>query len=206
MTSIAFEISYVEDGETKYFIDSHSFIPKNRVMEHVKSDKAPYSLWINKGLLTPTETLGGIKTDYRYIIRHIKEVLEKYELKLEYIAYDPSNASAFLADLEEFGVDVISIRQSAMNLSDATEDFELEVRAKNISYNRHNSLLTWSMANAKTEVNSYGETKLIKQDRTKRIDPVDAVIDSHKIAMQHKPSTPNLDEYTTDDYLDSIGW
>ena len=206
LTSLNIEIPYIEDGENKYFIHSHSFVPKNRVSEHIKTDKAPYDLWINQELLTATETLSGIKTDYKYIISYLKKILDRYELNLTAIAYDPHNANIFLSDLEDFGVDLIEIRQSARNLSDATEDFKLEVDAGNITYNKNNKLLTWSMANAKTESNSFGEIKLIKQDRYNRIDPVDAVIDSHKIAMQQKEDPVDLDDYATDEYLDSIGW
>lgn len=172
----------------KYFIDSHSFMPKNRIAEHVHTDLAPYDMWVKDGLITATETLGGVKTDYKYIISHYKKTIKEYELKLRGIAYDPHNADAFLTDLEEFGVDCTEIVQSAKSLNDATVDFRLEVEAGNIIYNKKNKLLTWSMANAKTVSNSFGEIKVDKDEskKTKRIDPVDAVIDSHKLAFSNK--------------------
>ena len=58
-------------------------------------------LWIEKGLVTVTETLGGIKTDYKYIIKYLEELVKEHDLKPQLICYDPHNASAFLSDLEE---------------------------------------------------------------------------------------------------------
>lgn len=185
LTSGALVFPLTIDGQRKYFVDSHSFIPKNRVAEHIKTDNAPYDMWIRDGLLTVTETLGGVKTDYKYIIAYYKKIIEEYDLKLKAIGYDPHNAAAFLNDLEEFGVDCVEIVQSAKNLDDATKDFRLEAEAGNIMYDKRNTLLTWSIINAKTVSNSFGEIKIEKdlQRKTRRIDPVDAVINAHKLAM-----------------------
>lgn len=185
LTSGALEFPLEIEGVKKYFIDSHSFMPAQRVAEHVRTDAAPYDMWILDGLITVTETLGGVKTDYKYIISHYKRLIKEYDLKLLGIAYDPHNADAFLHDLEEFGVDCVEITQSAKSLNDATTDFRLEVEAGNVIYNRKNKLLTWSMANAKTTSNSFGEIKIDKdpQAKTKRIDPVDAVLDAHKLTL-----------------------
>lgn len=204
LTTLGLEFPLLIGTEQKYYIHSHSFIPKKRVYEHMKTDDAPYDMWIREGLLTVTETLGGVKTDYKYIIAYLKEIIEKYDLKLKAIAYDPHNAAAFLGDLDEFGVDCIEIVQSARNLNDATVDFSLEVEAGNIIYDKRNKLLTWSMANATTTSNSFGEKKIDKDLATKRIDPVDAIIDSHKIAMVNKPKTIDVSKYATDEFLDKL--
>lgn len=185
LTSGSLEFPLDIDNQRKYYIHSHSFIPTARVAEHVKTDHAPYDMWIKEGLLTPTETLGGVKTDYKYIIRYYRDLIQKHRLKLKGIAYDPHNADAFLSDLEEFGVDLVEVVQSARSLNDATVDFRLETEAGNVIYDKRNKLLTWSMANAKTTSNSFGEIKVDKDPKakTKRIDPVDAVIDSHKLTL-----------------------
>ena len=73
---------------------------RSRVDEHIKTDKVPYDVWIEKGLVTVTETLGGIKTDYKYIIKYLEDLVKEYDLKPQLICYDPHNASAFLSDLE----------------------------------------------------------------------------------------------------------
>lgn len=201
LTSGNLEFPIDIDGERKYFIDSHSFMPKNRLAEHIKTDDAPYDMWVREKLLTLTETLGGVKTDYKYIIAYYKRVIEEYNLKLLGIAYDPHNADAFLSDLEEFGVDCVEIVQSARSLNDATDDFRLEVEARNVLYNKRNGLLIWSVANATKVSNSFGEIKINKDRTVNRIDPVDAIIDSHKLAILNKASF-DAGKYVTDEYLD----
>lgn len=185
LTSYALEFKFYLEGVLKYYLYSHSFIPKNRVEEHIKTDKAPYDMWIKAGLLTVTETNDGIKTDYKYIIKSLKELKEKYDLKYKQIGYDPHNADAFLTDLEDICPNCVEIYQSHKYLNDATEDFRLEVKAGNILYNRKNELLTWSILNAKTVSNGYGEIKIDKDKRQKRIDPVDSAIDAHKLTFKN---------------------
>lgn len=204
LTSLALVFVYYVDGVKKYYVHSHSFIPKMRVEEHIKSDDAPYDLWIKNKLLTVTESLGGIKTDYKYIIKYLKDLIEKYDLKIEQLGYDPHNADTFLSDLEELGFDCIEIYQTHKWLNDPTEDFELEVRAKNIEYNKENELLSWSALNAKTVSNSNGEIKIDKDKRNKRIDPIDAIIDAYKLAFKEERLV-NVNE-SVDRYLDMMGW
>lgn len=206
LTSGVLEFPLTIDGERKYFIHSHSFIPVKRVAEHVRTDHAPYDMWIRSGLLTPTETMGGVKTDYKYILSYFKDLIDKYDLKLKGIAYDPHNADAFLSDLDEaFGVDCVEIKQSARSLNDATVDFRLEVEAGNVIYNKGEKLLSWSMANAKTESNSFGEIKIVKGEPGKRIDPVDAVIDAHKLMLSLNETTFDVAQ-AANDYLEMMGW
>ena len=204
LTSLALVFVYYVDGVKKYYVHSHSFIPKMRVEEHIKSDDAPYDLWIKNKLLTVTESLGGIKTDYKYIIKYLKDLIEKYDLKIEQLGYDPHNADTFLSDLEELGFDCIEIYQTHKWLNDPTEDFELEVRAKNIEYNKENELLSWSALNAKTVSNPNGEIKIDKDRRNKRIDPIDAIIDAYKLAFKEERLV-NVNE-SVDRYLDMMGW
>ncbi|WP_204596870.1 terminase large subunit [Clostridium cuniculi] len=200
LTSYCLEFKFYLDGVLKYFLHSHSFIPKNRVIEHMKSDKAPYDMWIKKDLLTVTETNDGIKTDYKYIIKSLIELREKYNLKYNQIGYDPHNADTFLSDLQEICPNCIEIYQSHKYLNDATEDFRLEVKAGNMLYNRENELLTWSIINAKTVSNGYGEIKIDKDKRHKRIDPVDSAIDAHKLTFK-KIISPNINK-SVEKYLE----
>lgn len=203
LTSLALVFVYYVEGVKKYYIHSHSFIPKMKVEEHIKSDDAPYNLWIQNELLTVTETLGGIKTDYKYIIKYLKDIIKKYELKIEQVGYDPHNADAFLSDLSELGCDCIEIYQTHKWLNDATEDFELEVRAKNIEYNKENELLSWSAVNAKTVSNPNGEIKIDKDRRNKRIDPIDAIIDAYKLAFKEEKLV-DISKYSDKNFLNKL--
>jgi phage terminase large subunit-like protein len=201
LTSVCLEIPTVIDGKRKYFIHSHSFMPREKLQEHIKSDQAPYNIWLQENLLTTTP---GYKTDYKFIIKYLSEIKEKYNIRFRMICYDPHNADTFLDDLETFGCDVVEIVQSARNLNQPTVDFKLEVDEGNIIYNRNSKLLTWSVANAKLTYNSFGECKIDKNYRVKRIDPVDAIIDAHKMAMLQKEEFVITDEYLNEIYADYL--
>ena len=187
LTSYCLEFPYEDEetGDRRYFLHSHSFMPRRRLQEHMDlEDNAPYVIWQQQGLLTVTTAAGGIKTDYKTILSSLHALVDEYQLDVIAIGYDPHNASAFLLDLEDFGCDLIEIKQSARSLNDATVDFQLEVKAHNMEYNKGNVLLTRSMNDAiLSEPNSFGEIKIDKMLQKNRIDPCDATICSHKIAM-----------------------
>lgn len=192
LTALAIVIPFVKDGTKKYYVHAHSFIPKRRVEEHIKTDRVPYDLWIRQGLVTVTETMGGVKTDYKYILAYLERIVKQYELDVQLVCYDPHNASAFLVDLEALGYDSISVTQSAKALNDATVDFRLEIESGNVEHDG-NGALTWSIANAKTTSNSFGEIKVEKEYQTERIDIIYAIIDAWTSAMKGD-AKPDLNE------------
>lgn len=195
----------LDDG--KFYIYSHSFMPRQRLEDHIKTDLAPYDLWKEKSLLTVTDTFCGIKNDYKFIIKHLKETLVENELELCGIAYDPYNADGFLGDLEEFGVPLVSITQSARNLSAATENFELTVRCGDVLYDKSNELMTWSVINAKITKNSFDEMKVDKEvnAKYKRIDVVDAIIDAWMLCYKQPDKQVDLNEHANN-YMKMMGW
>ena len=198
LTSYCLEFPYEDEetGDRKYFLHSHSFMPSHRLQEHMDlEDNAPYVIWQQQGLLTVTTAAGGIKTDYKTILSSLHDIVDKYQLDVIAIGYDPHNASAFLLDLEDFGCDLIEIKQSARSLNDATIDFQLEVKAHNMEYNKGNVLLTRSMNDAIiSEPNSFGEIKIDKMLQKNRIDPCDAAICAHKIAMGADLETVDIND------------
>ena len=160
------------------------------------------------GLITITGGANEYKNDYKFIVSHLRDLIEEYDLKLAAIGYDPHNADGFLADLEIFGVPLLEITQSARYLNDATVDMKLNIKSKKIEYDKQNELLSWSFSNAKVVANSFGEIKVDKEPRakTKRIDPVDACIDAHVAYMKLKEEQSiDLDKEMSN-YLEMMGW
>ena len=208
LTTLALEFEDVkENGEEKYFIHSHSFMPRGRHQEHIDTDLAPYDLWEQMELLTVTGGDGDFKNDYKFIIKHLKEIQQEYDLTFNGIAIDPHNADGILGDLEDFGVPIMIIRQSARFMNDATVDFRLLVKSMSIEYNKNNELLTWSFTNAKTVENSFGEIKVDKKsNRFQRIDPVDAVLDAHTMMMKSRAEEIVDIDSEMERYLEQMGW
>ena len=186
LTTLALEIPFVEDGRQKYYLWSHSFMPRARLQEHIKSDLAPYDIWEKEKLITVTGGVSDYKNDYLFIVKELEEIINKYDLKLKAIGYDSHNADGFLSSLDIFGCPLVEIKQSARFLNDATCDLQLLIKQGDVEYDKANGLFIWSFVNAQVVANSFGEIKVDKEQgkRNKRIDPVDAAIDAHLIAMK----------------------
>lgn len=205
LTTISLEFPLEEE---KFYIYSHSFMPRGRMDEHIDTDIAPYDLWQSEGLITVTGGVSEYKNDYKFIINHLKDLIQEYDLDLKAIGYDPHNADGFLADLEEFGVPLLQVTQSARFLNDATVDMRLNLKSKKIEYDKKNELLSWSFSNAKVVKNSFGEIKIDKEPKakTKRIDPADACIDAHVAYMKlGKEETVDVDK-EMENYLQMMNW
>lgn len=197
LTTLAIEVPFTENGRQKYYLWSHSYMPRARISEHIQSDTAPYEIWEKQGLITVTGGYGDYKNDYKFIIKELQELLEKHHLKLQAIGYDSHNADAFLSSLDIFGCPLVEIKQSARFLNDATVDMRLLVKQCDVEFDKRNELLLWSFVNAKAVTNSFGEIKADKENGNakscKRIDPVDAAIDAHVIGMKQIETTVDVD-------------
>lgn len=199
LTSIALIFMLEND---KIYIYSHSFMPELRLIEHEKSDDAPYRQWVNEGLLTLTSGNFGIKTDYKYITAHLSKLINDYNLDIIGCGYDPANASSFLSDLSEvIDCDLIEVKQTASELNDCTDDFRLSVKANQVIYDKANALLTWSIINAEVTQDSKSQIKVYKEKTESRIDPVDAVIDAWKVYYESKSKNTYNVNKEIDDFL-----
>ena len=206
LTTLALEFPL---GNSTYYIYSHSFMPRGRLEEHIETDLAPYALWEQQGLITVTGGSTDYMNDYKFIVAHLKELRDRLGLTFKSIGIDPHNAPGVMQDLEEFGCPVVTITQSARNLNDATVAVQLLTKGGQLEYDQANELLTWSMINAAIVRNSFEEIKVDKKPgaRFKRIDPVDALIDSHYVTLLNSGENAPLDiNEALNDFLDFMGW
>lgn len=206
LTSIALEFEAPDD---RYYIYSHSFMPRGRLQEHVESDLAPYDIWEQQGLITVTGGAMDFKNDYKFIISHVKGLIEQYDLNIKAIGVDPHNFDGIRTELEEITDRVFTVTQSARALNDATVDMRLTVKSEKVEYDRENELMSWSFANATVVENSFKEIKVDKKNdqRTARIDVVDAVIDAHHVLLKDKAEESPIDiDFEMDRYLELMGW
>lgn len=197
----------------KFYVWSHSFIPRGRIVEHVANDLAPYDLWAEQGHITVTGGATDYMTDYKYIIGYLGELKKSLGLRFIGIGIDPANAAGILQDLETFGCPVVTMTQSARNLNQATTEFRLMVKSGKVEYWQKDELLTWSVLNAATTQNSFGEIKIDKRlmkgkkKESKRIDPVDALIDAYALMLILQADAPPVDiNDELGNYLDMMGW
>lgn len=191
----------------RYYLHSHSFMPRGRLEEHVETDLAPYHTWEQSGLITVTGGSMDFMNDYKFIISYLKELKSRYKLNFLGIGVDPHNAAGVMQDLESFDCPVVIITQSARILNDATVAVQLLTKSHSFEYDRKNELLTWSMINAAIVRNSFEEIKVDKKPgaKFKRIDPVDAVVDAHALMLLNKETPVNI-ENELETYFRIMGW
>lgn len=193
----------------KYYLYSHSFMPRGRLEEHVETDLAPYDLWEQMGLITVTGGAMDFMNDYKFIVSHLAELKERFNLNFLGIGIDPHNAAGVMQDLEAFDCPVTLITQSARNLNDATVAIQLLTKSGALEYDQGNELLTWSMVNAAVVRNSFEEIKVDKKPgaKFKRIDPVDAIIDAHALMLLTTGGEAAVDvDNEVENYLKMMGW
>jgi len=206
LTSVAFEFPFLEEGIRKYALISHSFLPAGVLRDHMKTDNGNYDIWKEKGYLTTTEANEGLIVDYWALLNYIQDMKEKYDLNIIQIGYDPNGALMLVTELESIGFNCIEIKQSARSLNESTVNFRDLVKVKQI-YHNGNKLLTWSVGNAEFDSNSFGEIKISKKSRFKRIDPIASSIFAHKLAMEYWNNKPlDLKKQMEPEYLKKLGW
>jgi phage terminase large subunit-like protein len=194
-------LEFPMDTPGHFFLESQSFMAKEHLSAKMQGDDVPYNKWSNDGLITLT---AGYKTDFEAILQYLRDVKAKYNIRFRMICYDAHNINRILNELDLFGCDVVEVVQSAKSLNEAVCDFKLSIEEGTMHYNKKNELLTWSALSSKLEFNSFGECKLEKRKSTKRIDPVDAIIDAHKHALLMKEEWIMSGDEIDDMYADYV--
>ena len=140
------------------------YLPESALKE--KRFKELYGEWRRQGLITITP---GNVTDYDYILNEVLRLREK--LFIHSVGYDAWNATQFVIDAEDAGVNMRPISQSISNFNRPTKEMErllLSGRAKidNNPINRH----CYRNVVLKTDYNN--NAKPVKQFEEKKIDGV----------------------------------
>jgi len=175
LTSITFEFK----RDRRYYIHSHSFMPRERFERAMRQDKVPYDLWEKQGWLTVTD---GAIVDYRAITAYIQEVELGRGWVIREIAFDPYNATQWATEMRDAGYVVVQIRQGIPTLGAPTSDFRDQVLAGNVVH-EGDPLLSWAFSNCVTRTDANLNIMLDKSKARERIDPAAATIDAHARAM-----------------------
>ena len=194
LTSIGIEFK----KDKKYYVFSHSFMPRDTFEKRVREGRLPFDLWCKKGWLTVTD---GMVVDYNYIKRYIQDIEEKYNFTITDICYDPWNASQFANDMSELGYSMIEIRQGIKTLGEPCKSFREEAYQGNLFHN-NNPVLNWACSNAIVKQDSNANFMLDKSQSSEKIDPLAALINAHVVAIQEPLDVNEI----TVEMLDMLGW
>lgn len=186
LSSVGFEIPYkTEDGEEYYIVKSHSFIPKETMYKRERLEKKPYGKWAKDGYITATTAHNGELVDYREITKYIVNELNKHDWTAVYMCVDPRGATQFMLDLADLGYEVLDIYQSNSSVHEPTSHFREMVQIGRIMF-EENPVLDYAIQNCRVVTDTKGQIRLDKSNgAVKRIDPIAALINAHKLGMKH---------------------
>lgn len=165
-----------------------TWIPKDNMIERVNTDHVPYDLWSKDGWVTPTD---GNAIDYTRIRDRIFELNELYKI-IEVVA-DPAFATMLLQELGQRGMNVVTVPQTFVNMTDPMNQIEVFLKEKKLSHSS-SPVARWAFGNTSIAKNGAGLIKFVKEHRgksvvrTKRIDPIAAMVTAMARARFYKGS------------------
>ena len=156
------------DGSLKTF--GRNYLPENAVKERTKKANVPYDKWVSSGFI---QTTPGNVTDYNFIKKDIKDLLD--QLPIKEIAFDRWNSSQLVNDLMNDGAPMVSFGQGYLSMNPAMKEFERLVLSRQIEHN-NDPVLTWAISNLVAKVDEAGNIKPAKNKSVEKIDPAVALI------------------------------
>jgi len=177
------------------------FIPEERMRDIEHNDRVPYSQWVREGYVIATP---GGTIDYNIIHDEILKDAERYVV--EFVGYDPWNASATASYLEAEGMNLVRVSQGIASLTEATKELERCVLDGSLEH-QGNPVTNWMAANIECYTDSAGNLRPVKPKHsisgasTKKIDGIVAAIMGIKLAMTQEPqgSFDNISSLWSDD-------
>ena len=164
--------------------------PEDTLEERAHRDRAPYRVWVDRGLL---RTNPGNRIDQDAALELILAAAGAYDV--QQIGIDPWNAGNLATDLLEAGFEadqVVEIPQTLAQMSAPCKDFEAEVLDGLVDAGG-NELVFWCVSNVVVQRDGKDNLYPTKKRSTGRIDPVIAALMARKLA-----GGPGADELADD--------
>jgi phage terminase large subunit-like protein len=165
--------------------------PAATLIARAKRDRAPYDVWVKKGLMRTTP---GSSVDYEAVAKDMQEIVEG--LPIVGIAFDRWRIEYLKKELEALGIDLPLIEwgQGFKDMTPAIDEIESQLLDGKVAHGGH-PVLTMCAANAKIVKDPSGNRKLDKQKSTGRIDGIVAVAMAAGIAKRNTEKTESLDAF-----------
>ena len=165
----AFDLVFPDEEELKVL--PFIFIPREKMLEKIKTDQVQYDVWENKGHVIVTE---GNVVDYNVVQSKIEECLQKYQVKS--IAYDRWNATNIVQNLTDNGYQhMIPLGQGYRDMNNPTKYLETRILDKKLNHGG-NPVLRWNFDNVMVIMDPAGNIKPDKGKSKQRIDAIVALI------------------------------
>lgn len=179
------KILLIRPKDRKKCILSMYFIPETKasVNSDINPEKVDYLDYAKQNLVVISN---GNENDFNKVIEWYWQLYQKYGIKVYKGAYDKWKSKNIIPQLEKtFGSDIWEAVPQGFYLSNPMTMVEVDLRSKNIIYN-NNPLDKMCLRNASTEVNKYGQQRVIKSMSYKRIDGAVTLIMCYEMYEKYK--------------------
>lgn len=162
----------IEKGGELYVL-TKCFLPSEKIQEATERDGVPYSIYVQRGLLTPS---GDNFVDYRDCLNWFTSLVEQYEIYPLQVGYDRYSAQYLVNDMKQYGFHMDDVYQGD-NLYPVIREAEGLLKDGKIHIG-DNDLLKAHLLNAAIKMNTErGRGKLVKLNPSLHIDATAALLD-----------------------------
>jgi len=158
-----------KEGKTTIKVISRFWLPEATVVKRGMSDRMPYNVWKDQGILFVTP---GNAIDYEFVAAEILRLAEVYQMKE--LCIDRYNALQISQKLEQAGLKVALVGQGFASMSAPTKELLTLVLDKRIEHG-DNPILNWMAGNLAVAQNPAGDLKPDKDKSIERIDGMAAL-------------------------------
>ena len=142
------------------------FTPGDTLADRSKSDRVPYDVWAEQGLI---EAPAGRAIDKLAVARRMAQLSASFDI--QGIAFDRWRMADLQKVLDDEGIDLPlrDFGQGFQSMAPAIDALETAILAGKLAHGGH-KVLTWNAANAKAENDPAGNRKITKRKSTGRVD------------------------------------
>lgn len=183
-------VIFMVPDDDHIYVKQMYWIPEDVFEERVKTDKVPYDLWKERGLI---RTCPGNRVHSSHITKWFLEVQDEDDIFIPWLGYDGYSAEYFVQEIRDhFGESVPeAVIQGKKTLSGPMHSLKADLAANRIIYN-NNPILKWCLANTSIDIDKNGNIQPAKgTSQTKRIDGMAGLLDAYVVLERH------YDEYLT---------
>lgn len=167
-------VSVVIERNGIFNIITQFFLPSEKLEEATLRDGLPYSIYVERGLLTLS---GENYVDYRDVYKYLTSLIEDYRIYPLKVGYDRYSAQYLIQDLTAYGFNCDDVYQGD-NLWPIIQEFEGLIKDGKINIG-DNDLLKAHLLNAAVKMNNErGRGRIVKITPTAHIDAMAATLDA----------------------------
>lgn len=153
------------------------WVPKEGMRKRVRSDRVPYDVWVEQGLITATE---GNIVDYDVIRRDIGLLSEEFDIRQERykedddvpeLAYDRWNATQLVTQLQGDGFTMVPVGMGFASMAAPMRELEKLIVGQLLAHGGH-PVLRWMASNVAASEDPAGNLKPDKAKSSERIDGI----------------------------------